>query len=161
MVESTSASSVSSAGGAGKVPIPIGHDHLQLKHDEVIMNKLEKNEHIVFSCKVMKYNRFGIKQDRFLLLSTKKLCNVKKQDFKREIKIYDIEALTKSTEQGNLEFIVHIKDAYDYRFICEQRDELFEQIKAVFFQTMNANLPIYKVNGKLKEYTTNKKDVKN
>ena len=116
MVESTSASSVSNG---GKVPIPIGHDHLQLKHDEVIMNKLQKNEHIVFSCKVMKYNRFGIKQDRFLLLSTQKLCNVKKQEFKREIKIYDIEALTKSTEANNMEFIVHIKDAYDYRFICE------------------------------------------
>lgn len=37
-----------------------------------------------------------------------------------------MKALTKSIEAGNDEFIVHVKDEYDYRFICEVRDELFD-----------------------------------
>jgi len=37
-----------------------------------------------------------------------------------------MKAVTKSIEGGNYEFIVHVKDEYDYRFICELREELFE-----------------------------------
>lgn len=34
-------------------------------------------EHIVFSCHVLKYNRFGMRQERNLLLTTTQLANVK------------------------------------------------------------------------------------
>jgi len=54
-----------------------------------------------------------------LLLTTHQLCNVKKQEFKREIRIELIKALTKSNDADNKEFIVHIQDEYDYRFNCE------------------------------------------
>lgn len=69
-------------------------------------------------------------------------------------------ALTKSTEANNKEFIVHVRGEYDYRFICELRDEMFEQIKACFFQLMNENLPVYGVPGKLKAHCTSKQDAK-
>ena len=69
-------------------------------------------------------------------------------------------ALSKSTESGNKEFVVHVKGDYDYRFICELRDEMFEQIKACFFHLMNENLPVYGVPGKLKDHCTSKKDAK-
>ena len=73
-----------------------------------------------------------------------------------------MKALTKSVEPGNMEFIVHVKDEYDYRFVCEMREELFEQLKSCYFNLMNANLPIYGVpsNTKLKEFATSKKDIK-
>ena len=71
-----------------------------------------------------------------------------------------MKALSKSTEASNMEFIVHVKDEYDYRFNCEMREELFEQLKACFFNLMNLNLPIYGVPQKLKEYATSKKDIK-
>jgi hypothetical protein len=75
-------------------PIPIGTDHLNFKHQTEIMQQLEPNgkqiislanvliclifkEHIVFSCHVLKYNRFGMKQERNLLLTTTQLANVK------------------------------------------------------------------------------------
>ena len=45
--------------------------------------------------------------------------------------------MTKSTMQNNMEFIVHVKDEYDYRFICENRDELFDALKECFFNVMN------------------------
>ena len=55
-------------------PIPFHNDNLDFKHDPQIMNKLESDgefgsntkfnfflEHLVFSCEVIKYNRFGMK----------------------------------------------------------------------------------------------------
>ena len=47
-------------------------------------------------------------------------------EFQRRIKISKMKALSKSTQSGNLEFVVHVKDEYDYRFVCDTRDELFE-----------------------------------
>ena len=69
-------------------------------------------------------------------------------------------ALSKSTEEGNKEFVVHVRADYDYRFICELRDELFEQIKACYFHLMNDNLPVYGVPGKLAQHATSKNDKK-
>lgn len=101
-----------------------------------------------------------MKQQRYLLLTTHKLYNVKGKDFQRPISIQKIKALTKSSDAGNYEFIVHVKNEYDYRFTSDSRDELFEHIKACYFHMMNANLPVYMVPGKVKEYETSKKDVK-
>jgi hypothetical protein len=70
-------------------------------------------------------------------------------------------ACTKSSIPGNWEFVVHFKDEYDYRFICENRDEMFESLKAVYFLQMNTNLPIYAVSEKhLKSWATSKKEAK-
>ena len=69
-------------------------------------------------------------------------------------------ALSKSTEPNNKEFVVHVKGEYDYRFICELRDDMFEQIKACYFHLMNENLPVYGVTGKLKQHCTSKQDAK-
>ncbi len=48
-----------------------------------------------------------------------------------------MKGLSRSTQAGNMEFVVHVKNEYDYRFMCEDRDKLFLQIKAVFFNKMN------------------------
>lgn len=58
--------------------------------------------------------------------------------------------MTKSTEKDNNEFIVHVKDEYDYRFTCEKREELFEHLKECYFNMMNDNLPIFGVPGNVK-----------
>ena len=68
--------------------------------------------------------------------------------------------MTKSTELNNNEFIVHVKNEYDYRFVCEKREELFSHLKECYFTLMNENLPIYGVPGKVKEFSTSKKDIK-
>ena len=80
--------------------------------------------------------------------------------FQRNIRLQKVMALSKSTEAGNKEFVVHVKGEYDYRFICELRDEMFEQIKACYFHLMNENLPVYGVPGKLKQHCTSKQDAK-
>ena len=40
------------------------------------------------------------------------------------------------------------------------RDDMFEQIKACYFNLMNENVPIFAVPGTLKEHCTSKKDAK-
>ena len=117
-------------------------------------------ESLVYSTKVLKFNRFGFKQDRFLLLTTSRLANIKKKEFQRTIKINTIRALTRSTVENDFDFIVHVKDEYDYRFICEDREKLFVQIKAVYFTKMNKNLPIYNVHDGINKFTTSKKDAR-
>jgi len=68
--------------------------------------------------------------------------------------------MTKSTSLDNWEFVVHVHDEYDYRFICQVRDELFDCLKQVYFLATNKNLPVFGVDGKLAEYEQSKKDVK-
>lgn len=109
---------------------------------------------------MLKYNRFGMKQERYLLLTTHKLCNVKKREFQREIKINNINAMSKPQDPENKEFVCHVKDEYDYRFVCENREDLFTSLKAVYFLQTNNNLPIFAVPDSLKKWTTSKKDAK-
>lgn len=114
----------------------------------------------MFSQNVLKYNRFGMKQERALLLTTHKMCNVKKKEFKRVIDIKHIKGCTKPTDPAKMEFVVHVSNEYDYHFVCESRDELFSSLKAVYFLQANKNLPIYAVSENLKNVATSKKDVK-
>jgi hypothetical protein len=48
-----------------------------------------------------------------------------------------------SKDTKNAEFIVHIKDEHDYHFTnyyVENRDELFENLKAAYYMRMSKNL---------------------
>jgi hypothetical protein len=46
-------------------------------------------------------------------------------------------------------------------FSLFRRDEFFDALKKIYFETTNENLPIYGVPaGKLKDYSTSKKDMK-
>jgi len=50
-------------------------------------------------------------------------------EFQRSIKICNIIAVTKSITPKKDAFVVHVQDEYDYRFECENREELFECLK--------------------------------
>jgi hypothetical protein len=66
-------------------------DHAGLFHDPEILSGLDKQrngiyilsyldlEKIIFTGKVIKYNRFGMKQDRTILLTNLYLSNIKKK----------------------------------------------------------------------------------
>jgi hypothetical protein len=41
--------------------LPIGHDHLNLRYEQDIMSNLDGGETVVFSCKLLKYNRFKMR----------------------------------------------------------------------------------------------------
>ena len=94
-----------------------------------------------------------------MLLTTNLLCNVKGDQFKRNIKISNLKALTRSTDPSIDNFIIHVDDEYDYEFVCKKQKKLFKAIKECYFYTMNRNLPIYGVPGEIKSYLTTKKDL--
>ena len=52
--------------------------------------------------------------------------------------------------------MVHVSDEYDYRFECDNREELFECLKQVFYLETGKNLPVYGVEGNLREFETSK-----
>jgi|JI9StandDraft_2_1071091.scaffolds.fasta_scaffold585891_1 hypothetical protein len=71
-------------------------------------------------------------------------------------------AFTYSSIAGIKEFIIHVKNDYDYRFISDQFQEIKECLKYLYHSVTSKNLPIYKVaNPKLKDYETTKKDLRN
>jgi hypothetical protein len=99
-----------------------------------------------------------MKQERDLLLTTEKIYNIKKKYIQRSINIKYVQAFTKNKDQKDLEFVVHVKNEYDYQFICPARDELITSMKAVYFMKLNKNLPIYEYPDALKKIATSKKE---
>ena len=67
--------------------------------------------------------------------------------------------MTKSTKDQSNEFVVHVKNEYDYRFDSDQRADIFEAIKYICWKHNSTNLPVYGVPERLKEHHTSKKDI--
>ena len=63
-----------------------------------------------------------MRQERTLLLTNHSLYNIKKDAIQRKIGIMSVKSLTKSTKKENTEFVVHIKNEYDYRYESDYRD---------------------------------------
>lgn len=78
------------------------------------MSQLE-NEQVVYSNKVKKFNKFDWAQERILVITNLKLYNFKKNKMKRKIPIAKLLGITKSVSKPYGEFVLHIKDEYDYR----------------------------------------------
>ena len=93
-----------------------------------------------------------------MLLTTEKIYNIKKKEIQRSINIKAVQAFTKNKDSKDLEFVVHVKNEYDYQFICPARDELITSMKAVYFMKLNKNLPIFEYPDALKKIATSKKD---
>jgi len=136
-------------------------DFQRCKESKGILQQLDtaQGEEVVFSCLVIKINRFGMRQDRTLLLTNKFLYNIKKEDIKRKINVSKIKSVTKSTKDGNREFVIHVKSEYDYRFESDYRKDIFEAIKYVYWRANKTNLPVFGVPDRLKDYHTSKRDI--
>ena len=89
-------------------------DYIGVNNIPNLLAQLDHGEKVIFSCIVIKVNKWGLNQDRTLLLTNRNLYNVKKETVKRKIQINNIKALTLSSVQGHNEFVVHIKSEYDY-----------------------------------------------
>jgi len=81
--------------------------------------KSRQGEEIKFSCTVIKFNRFNMKQERDLMITNLYTYNIKNKKVKRPIKIQNLMAFTYSSAAGIKEFIIHVKNDYDYRFISD------------------------------------------
>jgi hypothetical protein len=81
-----------------------------------IIRLLEIQETTVFSDKVFKFNSYGWKQERNMVITNKNLYNIKKRTIKRKILIANIKAITVSTNEQSKEFVIHVPKEYDYRY---------------------------------------------
>lgn len=52
-------------------------DLCDIRNNKSLMKKLDKNEEILFSCKIDKYNRKLKRQERVFLLTTSAIYNIK------------------------------------------------------------------------------------
>ena len=71
-----------------------------------------------------------------------------------------MKGLTKNIKNGNLdEFLIHVKDEYDYEIISEDRELILKLIFEAYQEVSGgAELPVFGVNGQLGHYITTKKD---
>ena len=93
------------------------------------------------------------------MLTNKALYNLKDSSFQRKILVQNFKALTRSSKDGCLEFCVHVKAEYDYRFEADDRKSIFDACKFAFFKKSGKNIPVYAVPDSLKDYHTKKRDV--
>lgn len=101
-------------------------DYLNFSAISSIFNR----EKIIFSSLLMKYNDENYRQERAFVLSENAMYNVKKTQVQRRIRYEDLESI--STSISSSEFVLHIKNSYDYRFLSyDHRTEIIETILTI------------------------------
>jgi len=83
---------------------------------------------VLFSANVYKWNRFLIKQERTIVVTNQNVYNFHKKKIRRHVNIKDLAGLTKALNEKSSEFVIHVKNDYDYRMESsnrELRDKLF------------------------------------
>ncbi|CDW83270.1 protein kinase domain containing protein [Stylonychia lemnae] len=135
-------------------------DVVNVKSMPDIMTELA-NEQLVYSNRVKKFNRFDWTQERIMIITNKRILNIKKQKIQRAIAIEKLVGVTKSVSEPTGEFVLHIKDEYDYRMRSDSRDQIIDIIRKLYQIKTVKNLAFYGVKPKaLSEFTTSKKDLK-
>ena len=111
----------------------------------------------MLSAVVYKINKRSKKQERSLLVTTKAIYNISKQNImtqmialfassfqvKRKIDIGKLSAITVSDMSS--EFIIHVCGEYDYRYSCNDRRNqiLLMMTRAYYLNIFNKSLPFF------------------
>ena len=111
-------------------------DNLDIINDKDFSNVISNNEKIQWSGKVLKINRQGKIQIRYLVITNNKILNIGKRGnfienifsklVKRIILIEDIEAISFSKYSNN--FLLHIKNDYDFNLNSFDKSDVILRI---------------------------------
>jgi tRNA A-37 threonylcarbamoyl transferase component Bud32 len=138
----------------------MNYDKLEIDGNKDYEGKFDEGEIVMYSDKCHKINSMGLKQERFLVLTTHHIYNFKRRAMRRKIKIIDVSAVILSKKNEH-EFVLHVPKEYDYRFLVESRKDFVEILQLRFANLDNENtLKIYLVSENLKNYTTTLNDKK-
>jgi len=77
---------------------------------------------VLFSANVFKWSRFLIKQERTVVVTNLAIYSFHKKMMRRHIEIQNLAGLTKSLNEKSSEFVIHVKETYDYRMESSTRD---------------------------------------
>ena len=126
--------------------------------DDPEIKKLINNEKIYYSDFVSKISRFGLNQERIILLTEKNIYYLKNKTLKLKISYSEILGITFSKLSN--EFIFHlILDEQDYIFTSKNRNLLITQLSKIYESNTKTRLKLCEVDQKnLKQYITPKKD---
>ena len=103
----------------------LNDDYLNFSGDSKIKSMI-KGETLLFSDSIIKINKYGMNQDRVLLITDGAVYNlnsVKDKKLKRRIDISKIRGIT--TSQVSDELVLHGKDEeYDYLYISQKKNRI-------------------------------------
>ena len=135
------------------------YDLLSWAEDDNI-KKLINNEKIYYSDFISKISRFGLNQDRIILLTDKNLYYMKNKSINLTIPYEEILGITLSKTTN--EFILHIKkEEQDFYLTSKNRNLAISQISKLYNSITKKNLKLCEVDQKdIKHYITSKKEKK-
>lgn len=118
---------------------------------------------ILYSCEATKFNRYGFKQKRFLIVTEEHIWVLEQAEHNfaehRRVPITQIDAFTVSTLPDCQELIIHVKNDYDDRYLFElpfHKKNLMNVMKFVL-KCLNREYAYFEVpSGNLRLYTTSK-----
>lgn len=135
------------------------NDTLNLNADKSV-RKFIREEIVLFSDVVDKVNKYGMKQQRTLLLTDKGMYNLKGKELKRRIDYKEIKgvSVTKDTD----EFVIHCIDLeYDYYFFSQKRKKILQLLDIAYYDKFKKYLPLCALDVKsLNDYVTTKVEKK-
>ena len=129
------------------------------------MRTLIGEDLFLFAVPILRYNKYGWRNMRLLVLTQQSLLILKQRSKKKEVRLRtsyeEMEGLTFGLHQNSHEFVLHIQRQADLRFKCQgTRKVIIETIQMVYATNTCSNLPIYGVRQKnLGMYTTQESDV--
>ena len=129
--------------------------------DDNDIKKLINEEKIYYSDFVSKISRFGLNQERIILLTDKNLYYLKSKSLNQKIPYSGIIGITFSKSTN--EFIIHINlEEQDYYFLSKNKNLAISQIAKLYQVNTNKTLKLCEINLKnMKQFITSKKDKKN
>ena len=128
--------------------------------DDKDIQKLIKDEEVLFCDFISKISRFGLNQERIILLTDKNIYYLKSKSPTFVITYLQLIGITLSKTTS--EFIFHINfEDQDYHFTSKNRDLLISQLAIIYQSNTKKVLKICEVEQKsLKQFITSKKDKK-
>ena len=128
--------------------------------DDKDIQKLIKDEQILYCDFISKVSRFGLNKERIILLTNNNIYYLKSKS--PVFTITYIQLLGVTLSKTTTEFIFHMNfDDEDFHFKSKNRDLLISQLAKIYFNNTKKMLKICEVDQKsLKQYITAKKDKK-
>jgi len=134
------------------------YDLLNWAEDKDIQ-KVINGEKLYYSDFIFKISRFGLNNERIILLTDKNLYNMKNKSLNRKISYPEIIGVTIS--KASNEFIIHLNiEEQDFYYKSKNKNLLISQICKLYQNFTNKTLKLCEVEKNMKQYITSKKDKK-
>ena len=120
----------------------IKYDLLDFQKKKTLVN----NEEVYLSLNLTKYNDLGFRQERTFVVTVGAIYNIRKSSVQRRIPLEKLEALSVSTLSS--EFVLHVRDGYDYRMSSfEHRNAILRTLAYMLIEVrkLASMFPVYEV----------------